>query len=238
MAAQPPPLDRQTAAAAQRTRRRRFIVDEILSTEEDYVRDLDVLEDVWRAGLAREGLLSAQEQRIVFGSIPQIRFLATELAMALREDQLRPDDAQRIGDTFAKKVPFFRLYIEYCYNRRAAAEIVGRLGSNPRYAAFKEQARGDPRTKQLELNGFLIKPTQRIAKYPLFLKDLLKYTDPSHGDYKNLEAAQESMLKVLGEINERTREQESASCCSRPPPRASAPAAPALPRRPPATCCC
>eukprot|EP00727_Mastigamoeba_balamuthi_P001568 m51a1_g11408 hypothetical protein (725) ;mRNA; f:11339-14200 len=202
-------------ASADRARRRQHIIEEIADTEQDYVRDLETIDAVWRRNAAQAGFLAPQEMHVLFGTIPQLRFLAGELARELREVRNAPVAEQCIGEIFSKKIPFFRLYIEYCANQSAAAEIIARLAFNPKYLAFKEKMRGEPATKQLELNGFLIKPTQRITKYPLFLKDLLRFTDHAHPDYKNLLAASESLFKVITEVNEKTRLQESFDVLTR-----------------------
>ena len=47
----------------------------------------------------------------------------------------------------------------------------------------------DPKFKKLELPSYLIKPIQRLPKYVLLLKDLLKNTDCEHVDYENIKFA-------------------------------------------------
>jgi len=61
----------------------------------------------------------------------------------------------------------------------------------------------------LTLNGFLIKPVQRVTKYPLLLKELLKYTDPKHSDFGPLTIALGRCELILKEINEYKRTQEN-----------------------------
>jgi len=39
------------------------------------------------------------------------------------------------------------------------------------------------------LESYLVKPVQRLPKYPLLIKDLLKHTDQDHPDYENLQKA-------------------------------------------------
>ena len=48
----------------------------------------------------------------------------------------------------------------------------------------------------------LVKPVQRVLKYPLLLKRLLKETDNSHSDYKSLMKACEEIDRVAEVINE------------------------------------
>jgi hypothetical protein len=40
--------------------------------------------------------------------------------------------------------------------------------------------------KGMDLQSILIKPIQRLPKYVLLLKDLLKHTEKSHIDYGNI----------------------------------------------------
>lgn len=41
----------------------------------------------------------------------------------------------------------------------------------------------------LNLEAFLVKPVQRLPKYVLLFKDLLKHTETCHPDYNNLKKA-------------------------------------------------
>jgi len=47
----------------------------------------------------------------------------------------------------------------------------------------------------------LIAPIQRIPRYNLLLKDLIKSTSDSHPDYQNLKAALALMQEVAGHVN-------------------------------------
>lgn len=62
---------------------------------------------------------------------------------------------------------------------------------------------------EIPLEGFLLTPVQKICKYPLQLKELLKYTHLDHPDYLNLEKALEMMKKTAILINETKRKMES-----------------------------
>jgi len=57
----------------------------------------------------------------------------------------------------------------------------------------------------LTLFSFLIKPVQRICKYPLLLKDLLNHTKEDHPDYDNLVQALPKINTVVEYVNERKR---------------------------------
>jgi hypothetical protein len=54
-------------------------------------------------------------------------------------------------------------------------------------------------------------PVQRLPRYLLLLKELVKYTDPSHPDCKGLNLAMDHMSSALQTINESKREAESVN---------------------------
>ena len=62
---------------------------------------------------------------------------------------------------------------------------------------------------EIPLEGFLLTPVQKICKYPLQLRELLKYTLPEHPDYHPLQDALEAMKHIATLINERKRKMES-----------------------------
>jgi len=59
------------------------------------------------------------------------------------------------------------------------------------------------------LNSYLIKPVQRITKYPLLLKELVACTLTTDQDYANLDRALSRIKLIVEEINEKKRETES-----------------------------
>jgi RHO1 GDP-GTP exchange protein 1/2 len=52
-----------------------------------------------------------------------------------------------------------------------------------------------PESRKLELNGYLTKPTTRLARYPLLLEAVLKHTPEDHPD-------KTALPKVIGVVRE------------------------------------
>ena len=59
-----------------------------------------------------------------------------------------------------------------------------------------------------DLQSLLIKPVQRVLRYPLFLGQLMKHTESDHPDYKPLHQAREAMDQVAQDINEFKRRKD------------------------------
>lgn len=58
-----------------------------------------------------------------------------------------------------------------------------------------------PESRKLELNGYLTKPTTRLARYPLLLDVVLKYTPDDNPDKKDLPKAIAIVKEFLGKVN-------------------------------------
>jgi len=61
--------------------------------------------------------------------------------------------------------------------------------------------------RNLDLSSYLLVPMQRITRYPLLVKQILQYTEPSK-DQEDLELSLGVAESLLGHINESIREQE------------------------------
>ena len=58
----------------------------------------------------------------------------------------------------------------------------------------------------IQLQSYLIKPVQRICKYPLLLKELIKLSDPETYPYLNeLNEGYEAIKRVTEKVNEEER---------------------------------
>ena len=79
------------------------------------------------------------------------------------------------------------------------------------FRKFCEEAKEKPECQGLVLGSFLIKPVQRMCKYPLLLKVILKNTPEDHIDYQDLAAAIARFERILSDINEAKAEFENES---------------------------
>lgn len=92
---------------------------------------------------------------------------------------------------------FFRLYSYYCQNIPRSERLREQIQIEPQFLAACQQRLGH----KLPLAAYLLKPVQRITKYQLLLKDLLKYSDePSC--CTELQEALDCMLVVLKCVND------------------------------------
>lgn len=72
-------------------------------------------------------------------------------------------------------------YITFCSNQLEGAALLQHLTETS--IAFKDVVKKcqlHPATKGMPLSSFLIKPMQRITKYPLLISKILENTPSSH----------------------------------------------------------
>ncbi|KAH3744399.1 calmodulin-binding protein [Pelomyxa schiedti] len=198
----------------QRQNHRQAVVEELYTTEEDYSKSLHIMMELWQPEITKSGLLPPADIKTIFGNIVQLDLLASELLEDFRTAKNKPMSDQRIGESFKKRIPWIKLYIEYALNRDQANEILNSARKNHKFVALLERMRQHPQIGKHDLPDFLIKPTQRIVKYPLLLRDLIKDTDTDHQDYNDLLLAEAEMKKVLISINSSKRNQLTVSLLS------------------------
>lgn len=76
-----------------------------------------------------------------------------------------------ISSAFIESAQFFKNYLPYCNNQTNAMETLEDLCKNSQFEAFlQERADIVPACRNLTLKDMIIKPVQRICKYPLLLR--------------------------------------------------------------------
>jgi len=56
-------------------------------------------------------------------------------------------------------------------------------------------------SRKLELNGYLTKPTTRLARYPLLLENVLKYTEDGNPDKEDIPKVMTMIRSLLSKVN-------------------------------------
>ncbi|XP_015256155.1 PREDICTED: rho guanine nucleotide exchange factor 4 isoform X1 [Cyprinodon variegatus] len=187
------------------------VINEIMSTERDYIKHLkDICEGYIKQCRRRTDMFSEEQLRTIFGNIEDIyRFQRKFLKGLERRFNQDQPHLSEIGCCFLEHQTDFQIYSEYCNNHPNACVQLSRLMKVNKYVFFFEACRLLQRMIHISLDGFLLTPVQKICKYPLQLAELLKYTNPQHRDYQDVEAALDAMKNVARLINERKRRLEN-----------------------------
>uniref|UniRef100_A0AAX7UUX6 Pleckstrin homology domain containing, family G (with RhoGef domain) member 5b n=1 Tax=Astatotilapia calliptera TaxID=8154 RepID=A0AAX7UUX6_ASTCA len=161
---------------------------ELLHTEATYIKKLRVITDLFLCGLLNlqeSGLLTEVEPAKLFSNIQEIVRLHTSLwtqvmLPALKKARqaralLDPTDLHHGFRTFGT---MFKPYIRYCMEEEGCMEYMRTLlRDNELFRTYVTWAETNKQCNRLKLADMLAKPHQRLTKYPLLLKILLKKTD-------------------------------------------------------------
>ncbi|XP_035386533.1 uncharacterized protein LOC113573753 isoform X3 [Electrophorus electricus] len=187
------------------------VINEIMSTERDYIKHLkDICEGYIKQCRKRMDMFTEEQLCTIFGNIEDIYSFQKKFLKCL-EKRFNKDEPHlsEIGSCFLEHQTDFQIYSEYCNNHPNACVQLSKLIKLNKYVFFFEACRLLQKMIDISLDGFLLTPVQKICKYPLQLAELLKYTNPQHRDYKDVEAALNGMKNVARLINERKRRLEN-----------------------------
>lgn len=239
------PGTRSTSPARdlKRLTKRRYILKELLDTESSYGQDMNVVKDLYQG--TTDGVLEAEDVRVLFGNTDQIVDFTTTFLNALKlsmkpvyilqkkprwkskhdsevttasgstDDQssvvgveMSDDEKDRktfVGDVFNTYIPQMeKCYGEYLRNHDAANTKLVALLQKKETVLWLSECRtwAHDLTDAWSLDSLLVKPVQRILKYPLLLKELLDVTPNDHPDYPMLSFAATELKAVSRRIND------------------------------------
>jgi len=199
----PPPEEPGLSKEEQEARYRSNIIKEIIITEKDYVQDLQIISDVFIKPLASKALLSPQDSSLLFSNIEVL--LSVNHQLNDRVSSFPDPDSMMVGGIFLEMADFLKMYTVYCANQPNSMSCLDRLSKQSAFKGFLAECLENPVCRGLTLFSFLIKPIQRICKYPLLLRDLLRHTEETHPDYNDLKLALGKIEEVVAYVNERKR---------------------------------
>ncbi|KAF1467706.1 T-lymphoma invasion and metastasis-inducing protein 2, partial [Megadyptes antipodes antipodes] len=106
-----------------------------------------------------------------------------------------------LGGSFLYYADHFKLYSGFCANHIKVQKVLERAKTDSAFKAFLD-ARNPTKQHSSTLESYLIKPVQRVLKYPLLLKELVSLTDHESEEHYHLTEALKAMEKVASHINE------------------------------------
>lgn len=193
------------------------VILELVDTEKTYVKHLNNLLENYLEPLKSASFLSSAEVNALFGNIREIvafqRLFLQALQEALDMEPGFPAFDQpyefknvlfSIGSAFLYYASQFKLYSSFCASHSKAQKVLHPSEGNQALQEFL--ASRNPRQQHsATLESYLIKPIQRILKYPLLLQQLKALTTPGSDEHRHLLEALKVMEKVAEHINEMQR---------------------------------
>ncbi|KAB5562915.1 CNH domain-containing protein [Coniochaeta sp. 2T2.1] len=205
-------------SVSDKEKKRQEVISEICYTERDFCKDLEYLRDFWILPLRSKGspIPPTRREKVVrtiFSNIidhPSIQAVSSGFAKALTERQQKHPVVHSVGDIFLEFVPRFEPFILYGSKQlEAKYEFENERAINPQFARFVDEIERRKESRKLELNGYLTKPTTRLARYPLLLENVLKATEEGNQDRVDLPKVLTSIRALLSRVNEESGKAET-----------------------------
>ncbi|XP_032412657.1 guanine nucleotide exchange factor DBS isoform X2 [Xiphophorus hellerii] len=179
---------------------RRHVMNELLETERAYVEELLCVLEGYAAEMDNPAMAHLipstlqSKKDILFGNMPEI--YQFHKRTFLKDLEAYTDCPELVGRCFLERMKDLQIYEAYCQNK-PRSESLWRQCSD---CAFFQECQKKLEHK-LGLDSYLLKPVQRITKYQLLLKELLKYSKGCDGA-DDLQEALSSILGILKAVND------------------------------------
>uniref|UniRef100_A0AAQ6AFG6 Dynamin-binding protein n=2 Tax=Amphiprion ocellaris TaxID=80972 RepID=A0AAQ6AFG6_AMPOC len=189
--------------------KRSKVIEELLQTERDYIKDLQMCVEEIIEPLQRKQVKNVDFEGL-FGNISSVIDLSQRLFDTLKET----DSTGKVFLDF--KAELEEVYKIYCQNHDDAISLLETYEKDENIqrhvleclerlrAIYREWGK----TNYINLGSFLIKPVQRVMRYPLLLMELLGATPDSHHDRQQLTQAVQAVKEINVNINEYKRRKD------------------------------
>ncbi|KAG6811144.1 hypothetical protein H0H92_008799 [Tricholoma furcatifolium] len=179
------------------------IIREMVETERKYVQDLEVMQKYANA-LSQDNIITQDTIHLLFPNLNKLLNFQRKFLIRFESTAEVPWQNQRWGLPFLECEDEFVVYEPYCANYTSATDLM--LENETKLTALNHliNVKG-------ELPAFLIKPIQRVCKYPLLLDSLVKAVSNNH-EYQHLDelkSGSDAAKRITDKINEAQRRAEN-----------------------------
>ncbi|XP_048194447.1 dynamin-binding protein isoform X3 [Perognathus longimembris pacificus] len=189
--------------------KRAKVVEELLQTERDYIRDLEMCVERIMVPLQQAQIPNIDFEGL-FGNMQMVIKVSKQLLEAL-------EISDAVGPVFLDhRDELEGAYRVYCQNHDEAISLLEIYEKDEKIQKHLQDSLADLKslynewgcTNYINLGSFLIKPVQRVMRYPLLLMELLNSTPDSHPDKVPLTSAVLAVKEINVNINEYKRRKD------------------------------
>ena len=193
---------------AKMAEQRQCIITELLQTEKDYRQALEICS---RTFLRNEKFTIALKERnldlkSIFSNLDEIIEVSQKLNDRLLSESVKDAKCQLIGKCFLDLERLMsNAYGVYCRNHDDVVPVFQKYEQDVEINRFFQRGLDEMRSNCsnfFDIPSILIKPVQRILKYPLMVNELIKCTPNDNADYECLQSALRMITDLATNINE------------------------------------
>ncbi|KAI9023021.1 CNH domain-containing protein [Phycomyces nitens] len=195
-------------------KKRQEHIFELIYTEMDFVADLAYVKKCWIQPLTDSDIIDIDRRfdviKEIFWNITEVHDVNAKLAAAFEKRQKENPVVDQVGDILLEHVGGFQPFVQY-----GAHQIISKSAfeteklNTMAFALFVKVTERLPQSRKLELNGYLTKPTTRLGRYNLLLREILKHTPKDHPDQETIPKVMKIIAEFLSSVNHETGKTEN-----------------------------
>jgi len=187
---------------------RQHLQKELIQTETSYVNGLETVAKVYKKPMMekmKKLKVTIEDVQAIFSNLEAIIQLHR---IILKEFQASPDD---IIKTLNSHAAYFKMYTLFLSGYDKGLQTMDRLRKNKTFQQFlvTQQETGEGGGSCLDIMSYLITPVQRIPRYELMLREILKNSEDGDEDKELIEKTYNQIRSIAMHINEQKRRVEN-----------------------------
>ncbi|KAJ2891051.1 Guanine nucleotide exchange factor for Cdc42p [Coemansia aciculifera] len=150
--------------------------------------------------LQKKNIIPNESVRYIFANLNSMVDFQRRFLIGVEANVSQPPEDQHFGAVFVNMKEGFMVYEPYCANYTRASKLC--IAEEESLKALSHII--EP---HYELPSMLIKPVQRICKYPMIMEELTKFYDKSSPIYAELREGITAINSIVEQVNEAERKE-------------------------------
>ncbi|CAK1364681.1 Rho guanine nucleotide exchange factor scd1 [Cercospora beticola] len=202
----PTASDFEEAEKGMKRTQRQHIIAELVSSERTYVQHLELLQ-AFKHLVEEKGVIPGDAVHDIFLNLNSLLDFQRRFLIRVEQTNYLPEEEQNWGKLFLLYCEAFKVYEPYIANQRKCEKtVIAEFGK-------LREAGGSIEMRQMvesptALHSFLMKPFQRLTKYPLLLEQLHKKGDLDEERKQDLMNGMQAATSVLNSTNRAVDQEE------------------------------
>ncbi|KAI7853013.1 hypothetical protein BDC45DRAFT_173780 [Circinella umbellata] len=186
------------------------VIQELLDTEMVYFQDMQLILDIYKKTPANTTPFQSWEIKAIFANVTSILDFERTLIPLLNNASVQERPVYTLGRVFLEIMHRMDdVYCAYCKRHQDAMNTLQNAQqTRSEVVEFLQLCNNElvGRTTSWDLPSLLIKPVQRVLKYPLLFQEMITLTSPE--EHGRLLAAAHGIQQIADHINETKRRKD------------------------------